>query len=249
MSLALPGTGPVLGIWAHPDDEVYLSGGLMAAARAAGRRVVCVTATRGEHGTGDPERWPPERLAATRDAELTASLAALGVTEHHQLGLPDGGCAAQPFDTVVARLAAIVAEVRPGVVVTFGPDGFTGHPDHRMVSAWAEAARSRAAPAARLLYPRLTAEFADTWRDLYDRLALFPTADLPWRAAPDRIAVRLRLDDASADRKLVALRAQASQTAELVALLGVETMRAWACTEETFVDALPARALDFARGC
>ncbi|MFC8043009.1 PIG-L deacetylase family protein [Nocardia sp. NPDC057353] len=249
MSIPLPGTGPVFGIWAHPDDEVYLSGGLMAAARAAGRRVVCVTATRGEHGTDDPERWPPERLAAIRDAELTASLAALGVTEHHQLGLPDGNCVRQPFDAVVARLAGIVAEVRPEVVLTFGPDGFTGHPDHRMVSAWAEAARNRAAPNARLLFARVTAEFADTWRHLYDRLGMFASDDLPWRAAPDRVAVRLRLDDAAADRKLVALRAQASQTAQLTALLGEETMRAWACSVETFVDAVPAQALDFADGC
>ena len=39
--------GTVLGIWAHPDDEVYLSGGLMAMARDRGQRVVCVTATLG----------------------------------------------------------------------------------------------------------------------------------------------------------------------------------------------------------
>src|SRR5687767_15747549 len=42
------GLGTVLGIWAHPDDEAYLSGGLMAMARDHGSRVVCVTATRGE---------------------------------------------------------------------------------------------------------------------------------------------------------------------------------------------------------
>ncbi|HEX3261549.1 MAG TPA: PIG-L family deacetylase, partial [Pseudonocardia sp.] len=46
--------GTVLGIWAHPDDEAFLSAGLMAAARDAGQRVVCVTATLGEHGTSDP---------------------------------------------------------------------------------------------------------------------------------------------------------------------------------------------------
>ena len=86
--------GTVLGIWAHPDDEAFLSAGLMAAARDAGNRVVCVTATLGEHGTDDSRRWPPERLAAVREHELRASLAALGVTEHHQLGIVDGTCAA-----------------------------------------------------------------------------------------------------------------------------------------------------------
>ena len=56
--------GTVLGIWAHPDDEAYLSGGLMSiAARDHGNRVACVTATRGELGTADPE---PGRLRGWR---------------------------------------------------------------------------------------------------------------------------------------------------------------------------------------
>ncbi len=55
----VPSLGTVLGVCAHPDDEAYLSGGLMALARSAGSRVVCVTATRGEQGTTDPRTWPP----------------------------------------------------------------------------------------------------------------------------------------------------------------------------------------------
>src|SRR3954449_2116917 len=82
--------GTILGIWAHPDDEAYLTGGLMALARAAGRHVACVTATRGEFGTADPERWPPDRLGAERTRELARSLDVLGVTEHHWLGYADG---------------------------------------------------------------------------------------------------------------------------------------------------------------
>ena len=70
--------GTVLGIWAHPDDEAFLSAGLMAAARDAGQRVVCVTATLGEHGTDDPGSWPPMRMAQVREREWHASLAALG---------------------------------------------------------------------------------------------------------------------------------------------------------------------------
>ena len=48
--------GTILGVWAHPDDETYLCAGLMASAARAGSRVVCVTATRGELGTGDHDR-------------------------------------------------------------------------------------------------------------------------------------------------------------------------------------------------
>jgi LmbE family N-acetylglucosaminyl deacetylase len=228
--------GTVLGVWAHPDDEVYLSGGLMAAVRDAGNRVVCVTATLGEHGTADAGRWPPERLARIRSAELRASLAVLGVTEHHQLGLPDGGCAAQPFDEVVDRIAGIVADVRPDTVLTFGPDGFTGHDDHRTVGAWATAAHARAGSVARLLYATSTAEFLDAWTHVYDRIDVFLADDVPLRAPVDSLAVHLPLGAEAADRKLVALRAQASQTAGLVALLGEDTMRDW-CATEAFVAA------------
>ena len=66
----------LLGVWAHPDDEAYLSAGLMAEFRRRGDRVVVVTATLGERGTSDPVAWPPERLAVLRERELRSSLAA-----------------------------------------------------------------------------------------------------------------------------------------------------------------------------
>ena len=58
--------GTILGVWAHPDDETYLSAGLMAAAADAGSRVVCITATRGEGGSMDEEQWPPESMGQVR---------------------------------------------------------------------------------------------------------------------------------------------------------------------------------------
>ena len=82
----------LLGIWAHPDDEAYLSAGLMAEFRRRGDRVVVVTATLGEHGTDDPERWPPAQLGARRHIELRNSLAALDVDELRLLGYEDGFC-------------------------------------------------------------------------------------------------------------------------------------------------------------
>ena len=83
----------LLGLWAHPDDEAYLSAGLMHEYVRNGDRVVVVTATAGELGTADPVAWPPDRLTAHRKRELTASLAELGVSEHYVLDYPDGGCA------------------------------------------------------------------------------------------------------------------------------------------------------------
>lgn len=219
--------GTVLGIWAHPDDEALLSGGLMAAARDAGQRVVCVTATLGEHGTSDPQRWPPQRLAAVRAHEIRASLAVLGVSEHHVLGIRDGACAAQPHDAVVRRLARIIDTVAPDTIVTFGPDGLTGHEDHQTVSAWATAARDAAAPQARLLYTTTTEEFVQRWEPARDAFDLFLADGLPLRTPASALAVELRLGPALLDRKLVALRAQASQFEVMIAAVGEEQVREW----------------------
>jgi LmbE family N-acetylglucosaminyl deacetylase len=224
--------GTVLGVWAHPDDEAYLSAGLMALARDAGQRVVCVTATRGEQGTDDPVRWPPDRLARRREAELRASLAALGVGEHQFLGYADGGCAQADAAIAVAQIAAIMADVAPDTVVTFGPDGMTGHDDHRTVSAWTTAAHAQVVPQAHLLYATTTDAFAERWRDLHAQLDVFADGAPP-RTPQDEIALEIVLDEPLADRKLVALRAQASQTDGLLAALGEERYRAW-WSSETF---------------
>lgn len=228
--------GTVLGVWAHPDDEAFLSGGLMAAAAAAGRRVVCVTATLGEHGTADPRRWPPQRLGPVREHELRACLAALGVTEHHLLGITDGRCDAAPHEALVRRLARIIDSVAPDSIVTFGPDGMTGHEDHQTVSAWATAARAVAAPDARLLYATTTDEFVEQWEPARDVFDVFLADGLPLRTTASELAVDLRLDPATLDRKIVALRAQATQTAGLLSALGEERFRRW-WSAETFVAA------------
>src|ERR671926_1429944 len=80
--------GTILVVWAHPDDDIFLSAGLMAAAVRAGQRVVDVTATRGEGGSMDEERWPPETMGEVRTGELLRSLEILGVTEHRFLEGP-----------------------------------------------------------------------------------------------------------------------------------------------------------------
>ena len=121
--------------------------GLMALARANGQRVVCVTATRGELGTADPAAWPPERLAAERTRELADCLAVLGVHEHHWLGYRDCGCAAA--DAPISGHCSLPSDASGSGRTrcsTFGPDGLTGHPDHRAVSAWTGAAFAAAAP-------------------------------------------------------------------------------------------------------
>lgn len=93
--------GSILGVWAHPDDEAWLSAGLMARAVDAGRRVLCVTATAGEAGFPDDDARTVEARQAVRRAEMAASLAEVGVTEHQWLGYRDGDCDEVPDDEAV----------------------------------------------------------------------------------------------------------------------------------------------------
>jgi LmbE family N-acetylglucosaminyl deacetylase len=231
--------GTILGIWAHPDDEAYLSGGLMAMARDAGARVVCVTATRGELGTAEPQRWPPERLAAERTLELARCLEILGVTEHRWLGYRDGECASVRPEEPVARLAELIEQVAPDTVLTFGPDGNTGHPDHRAVSRWAAAAFDRVArPGARLLQSTVTEGWARRWSPVNESFGVF-SSGYPVVTAEENLSVHVTLAPAVAARKVRSLAAQTTQTAGLIAAMGLDSFTAWA-SEEAFTD--PHRA-------
>ena len=224
--------GTVLGVWAHPDDEAFLSAGLMALARAAGNRVVVATATRGERGSADEARWPLDRLARLRSDELAASLATLGVVEHRWLGHPDGGCAAIDHSDGVEQLRGVLEDVRPDTILTFAPDGLTGHDDHRAVSAWTTGAWHTLGRKPRLLYAACTASFTDQFGDLNAQYSIFPPG-LPRIAPLDELAVRLQLSGTALDRKLAALRAHASQVATLHREVGHDRFAAW-WSEEAF---------------
>ncbi len=225
--------GTVVAVWAHPDDEAFLAGGLMALAAEAASRVVCVTATRGEHGTSNPRRWPPARLGAVRERELAASLTVLGVKEHHWLGIEDGACATVSPIRPVATIARLIRDVAADTVVTFGPDGLTGHSDHRAVSRWTTHAWAGSGARGRLLYATCTSGFATRFRAVHDRFALFEPG-LPRETPEADVLLRLRLYGELLDRKIVALRAHASQTAELITAMGEDLFREW-CAEESFL--------------
>jgi LmbE family N-acetylglucosaminyl deacetylase len=79
----------LLGVSAHPGDEAYTSAGPMATFGRRGDGVAVITATLGEHGTNDPDTWPPGRLAELRHTELRNSLAALHIDELHLAGGSD----------------------------------------------------------------------------------------------------------------------------------------------------------------
>ena len=222
--------GTVLGIWAHPDDETYLCGAIMAAAARAGSRVVCVTATRGELGSTDPDLWPAgDRLARVRTVELENALRSLGVTEHQWLDYPDGGCADVDADDAVARLRAIADDVQPDTVLTFGPDGMTGHPDHQAVSRWTLDAIGDDAS---VHFATNTADWLASWRPRLDAVGAFMGAEPPCSTL-DELSIHLQADGELLDAKFAAITSQVSQVEPMVRVFGVEDLRA-ALAEEAF---------------
>jgi LmbE family N-acetylglucosaminyl deacetylase len=230
--------GSLLGVFAHPDDEAYLAGALMALAVDAGRRVVCVTATRGELGFPDDDPRSIEERKALRTAELDACLGVLGVREHHWLDHPDGGCAAVPVDEPVAWLRGLIDDFEPDTVLTFGPDGGTYHEDHIAVSCWTTLACRAADADPRLLYSANTPEWVERFLGAIGG-GVMMTDETPHSTPHEELAISFRADDALADRKLEALRAQASQVEPLVRQAGVEVYREL-IREERFRDPTPA---------
>lgn len=214
--------GTILSIWAHPDDEAYLCGGVMAMAAAAQSRVVCVTATRGELGVTDPTRWPPEQLTAIREAELAECLRILGVTEHHWLGFPDGGCASVDVNDAVQQIAGIITEVAPDTILTFAPDGQTGHPDHIAVHRWTVEALGRTGIGT-LHVVANTQEWLDDHLAQWIELgAIVGEPPVAWTGP---LSIDVALTGEFLNRKYAALSAQASQTEPLRAILGEDRYR------------------------
>lgn len=139
----------LLVVLAHPDDESFPMGGTLAKYAAAGARVTLVCATRGEAGIPG---LAPEETGRVRTRELEAAAATLGVADVRFMGYRDGQLADAAADTVVDQLVAIMAAEQPQAVITFGPDGISGHPDHRAIHRFTTAAFDRAGLPARLYY-------------------------------------------------------------------------------------------------
>ena len=136
----------LLGVVAHPDDETFACGGLLARYAAEGVRVTLICATRGDVGEiADPSLATPETLADVRQQELQNACEVLGVEDLSILGYRDSGMAGTPDNQhpsslfqaprreVVGRTVEIIRRTKPLVLVTFDPQGGYGHPDHVVI--------------------------------------------------------------------------------------------------------------------
>jgi LmbE family N-acetylglucosaminyl deacetylase len=123
-------------ILAHPDDESLGVGATLARYAKEGIETYLITATRGERGRfGDAAVRPPLHVVGeVREAELRAAGKELGIREIHFLDYIDGDLdRASPADAH-RKIVPLIRRIRPHVVVTFGPDGAYGHPDHIAIS-------------------------------------------------------------------------------------------------------------------
>src|SRR5215471_13803642 len=130
----------LLGVFAHPDDEVFCAGGTMARAAEAGAEVMIVSATRGEQGRiRDPAVATRRTLGAVRERELSAAAAELGVRRVHVLDYADGALR-HHRSSLGAAIDGIMRQFDPDTVISFDADGGYGHPDHVTISELTTAA-------------------------------------------------------------------------------------------------------------
>jgi LmbE family N-acetylglucosaminyl deacetylase len=125
----------MLAIFAHPDDEIFCAGGTMALHAARGAEVMVVSATQGEAGQiRDAQVATRRTLGRVRAQELQLSCERLGV--QHAVCLDYGDGKLQDIDplSLTSDLTHIIRSFRPEVVISFGPDGAYGHPDHIAIS-------------------------------------------------------------------------------------------------------------------
>jgi LmbE family N-acetylglucosaminyl deacetylase len=144
--MSSPHVPTLMTVHAHPDDETIGTGGTMAKALDAGRRVVLVTCTRGEMGEiVDADMDTPDnhrRLGEIRAGELERAMGILGVTEWENLGYHDSDMMGRPgnvdprsfwqadLDEAARRLVWMIRRYQPDVITTYNEFGGYGHPDH-----------------------------------------------------------------------------------------------------------------------
>lgn len=242
MPLTPEDLGTILVVGAHPDDETYLTSGILVAAMRSGQHVATLTATTGQEGSFDEERWPTATMGETRRAELLAGFDVLGVTDHTILDQYDG----KVSDVDPAEGTAVVLEhlrrVEADTVLTFGPDGMTGHPDHQAVSAWTSEAvaqaRAQDGRGTRLAHATYVPEWVDTYKARLDAFNVFMAPGTPPVVPRESLMIDYHLPDDIAELKVRAIECHVSQTEAMFEMLGrdffTEGMR-----EEYFVEATP----------
>ncbi|HEY3210390.1 MAG TPA: PIG-L family deacetylase [Actinomycetota bacterium] len=241
-------------VFAHPDDDTYGLAGTLAMGKGDVEYTVIV-ATSGEAGAiGDPSLATRENLAEVRENEEREALRAAGAENAvvHFLRYPDGGLKDVPREELVDKVATLIEEAHPQVVVTFGPEGITKHDDHITIGAAATEAfhKARAEPEAgqsppgdafqRLLYVAIPSSEIDRfWENLRARGEDVGDPEGPFmpRGVPDR-TITHRVDCTGVMKaKIDALHAHRTQREEVDQI--PEDLQETVLGYEWFVQAFP----------
>jgi LmbE family N-acetylglucosaminyl deacetylase len=155
----------LLAVFAHPDDETFRPGGTLAILARQDVRVELLTLTHGEAGScGDPPLCAPEELAAVRERELRCACSRLGIAAPRLSNYADGRLQEANAETMIEQILSVINDIKPEVLLTFGPDGLSGHPDHVAIGQRSAEAFHRAEPTAALYtvaVPRSLAQSLD----------------------------------------------------------------------------------------
>jgi LmbE family N-acetylglucosaminyl deacetylase len=239
------------GVFAHPDDDTFSIGGSLILMGPGALDFSLIVATSGEAGLiFDPSLATRENLGEVREAEQLAALATSGFSGAavHFLRHPDGGLAGVDRETLVEQIAGVLRESLPEVVVTFGPEGVTGHEDHIAIGAATTEAFHRVRAGApdgalrRLCHTALPATVIEGYREYRRSIGEDPgPPDAPFapRGVPDE-TIGITADCTPVvDRKIVALREHRTQAEDLESM--PEEMLPAAFGIESFVIAWPER--------
>jgi LmbE family N-acetylglucosaminyl deacetylase len=128
----------LMAVFAHPDDEAFGTGGTLTKYAAQGHDVYLVAATRGEAGRiAEPDLATPANLPYVREQELRCACEIYGIHPPRFLDYQDGQLPIVNQGQAVGKLVRIIRQLKPHVLITFGPDGIYGHYDHIAVHRWA----------------------------------------------------------------------------------------------------------------
>jgi LmbE family N-acetylglucosaminyl deacetylase len=209
----------LVAVFAHPDDESFRPGGTLALLARRDARVQVLTATRGQAGSrGDPPLCSPAELPAVREAELRCACAALGLQPPILLDYQDSQLADADSETLIAETLAIVRELRPQIMLTFGADGISGHPDHIAIGGVAAEAFRRAEDVPALSVANVSALYT-----LAVPHSLAETLGMKQIRAVLDEAITLAVDVSSVwDSKMSAIRCHRTQSGESPILIAPE---------------------------
>lgn len=229
--------GSILGIWAHPDDECWASAGLMRLACLNSQKVGIITATKGDAGeTADEDRWPKSKLGEIRKKELGNCLRNVGNVEQFWLDYKDGLLVSTDEREAVESISRIINLFKPETIVTFEPNGITGHEDHKTICKWTELALEKLGKNVMILHAYQSREkYEEAGRELDQKFDIFFNTQDPNLVSEKDVDVLIELERELLDCKIACMKAHASQTEEMFETVSTKRLLVKMCESECFV--------------